>query len=276
MMVKMSELFGGNNGREFVTHLHTQGEQITEIHISAGDFIDALQIRFTNALGQPDSLPFVGGKGGETFLFALDEDEYLVGISGRSGDFVDQIQFHTNKRVSPAYGGKGGDVFALYASEGEEVAGFFGRAGWFVDSIGIATRPLHQPETAATQSIPQRTNEALNAALSYVQEKVADAQTKTADAISQVTGEVKLKELQAIEGIGPKISQLLADQGVVDLAALAETQVERLQEILGEAGARYKLADPSTWPEQAKVGVGKGLKALKSFQQSLKGGRKVD
>ena len=274
MLVKMSELLGGTGGREFVAHLHTHGEQITEIHIAAGDLVDALQIVFTNALGQPDSLPIIGGSGGERFIFTLDEDEYLVGISGRYGDYIDQIQFHTNKRNSPTYGGNGGQVFSLYAADGDEVAGLFGRAGWYVDSVGIATRPLVQPDT--TPSVSQRANSAVNAALGYVQGKVVEAQTKTAEVIAKATGEVNLKELQAIEGIGPKISQVLADQGIPNLSALAQTQVDRLQEILSEAGARYKLADPSTWPEQAKIGVSDGMKALKGFQQTLKGGRKSD
>ena len=274
MLVKMSELIGGTGGREFVTHLHTHGEQITEIHIAAGDFVDALQLVFTNALGQPDSLPVIGGSGGERFVFALDENEYLVGISGRYGTYLDQIQFHTNKRNSPTYGGRGGQQFSLYADDGYEVAGLFGRAGWYIDSIGIATRPLVQPEI--TPSVSQRANSAVNAALGYVQGKVVEAQTKTAEVIAKATGEVNLKELQAVEGIGPKISQVLADHGVHNLATLAQTQVERLQEILSEAGARYKLADPATWPEQAKIGVSDGMKALKGFQKSLKGGRKSD
>ena len=283
MLVKMSDMFGGNGGREFVTHLHTHGEQISEIRVAAGDFVDGLQIVFTNALGQPDELPIVGGDGGTRADFVLDEDEYLVGISGRYGDFIDQIQFHTNKRVSPVYGGSGGDVFSLYAAEGEEVAGFFGRAGWFIDAIGIATRPIEKPEAAP--SMAEKATGAMTAALGFVQEKVAEAQgkvvekvaevqEKAAEVVEKVTREAKPKDLQKIEGIGPKISQILVAKGIVDLTALAETGVEQLQAILKDAGSRYKLADPTTWPEQAKIGADEGMKALKAFQATLKGGRK--
>lgn len=38
-----------------------------------------------------------------------DEDEYLIGVSGRAGWYVDSLRFHTNKRVSAVYGGAGGD-----------------------------------------------------------------------------------------------------------------------------------------------------------------------
>ncbi|NET74155.1 MAG: hypothetical protein F6K62_25470 [Sphaerospermopsis sp. SIO1G2] len=50
--------------------------------------------------------------------------------------------------------------------------------------------------------------------------------------------------------------------------------MDKLNAILQDAGSRYKLADPSTWPEQAKVGVDEGMKALKAFQNQLKGGRR--
>lgn len=264
MLVKMSDMVGGRGGREFVTHLHTHGENIKEIYVSAGDFVDSLQIVFENALGQPDALAKAGGNGGRHFVFVLDEDEYLVSVTGSAGDFVDQIQFHTNKKSSPVYGGQGGTPFEFRATEGEEIAGFFGRAGWFIDSLGVATRPLDIPES------PKTVTETVTAAVEYVQEKVNDVK----ETIEQAVREAKPKDLQKIEGIGPKISHILVENGIPDLTALAETQVDNLRDILKDAGSRYKLADPSTWPEQAKVGVDDGMKALKAFQKQLKGGRR--
>ena len=78
MRVKMSDMVGGGGGHEFVSHLHTHSENIKEIYVSAGDFVDSLQIVFENALGQPDALGKVGGNGGRHFLFSLDEDEHLT------------------------------------------------------------------------------------------------------------------------------------------------------------------------------------------------------
>ena len=262
MLVKMSNLVGGDGGREFTSYLHTNGESIKAIHISAGDFIDGFQIVFETAIGQPDALPRVGGDGGRHFEFPLDEDEHLVSVTGRAGDFIDQIQFHTNKKSSAVYGGPGGEPFTLSAADGEEIAGFFGRSGWFIDSLGIATRPIAPPAPTVTETV--------TAALGYVQEMVSDAK----ETIEQVVREAKPKDLQKIEGIGPKISHILVENGIPDLAVLAETQVDKLKDILKDAGSRYKLADPSTWPEQAKVGVDEGMKALKAFQSQLKGGRR--
>ncbi|MCB0054383.1 MAG: hypothetical protein KDE24_33100, partial [Caldilinea sp.] len=74
-------------------------------------------------------------------LFVLDSDEYLVGISGTSGQYVDNIRFHTNKRDSELFGGRGGDnSFSFMADAGSQVIGFFGRADWYLDAIGVLVK----------------------------------------------------------------------------------------------------------------------------------------
>ena len=59
-------------------------------------------------------------------------------------------------------------------------------------------------------------------------------------------------DLTRIKGIGPKMAGLLHKAGIQTLAQLAETEAAVLQEIVDEAGSRYRLADPTTWPSQAK------------------------
>ncbi len=56
--------------------------------------------------------------------------------------------------------------------------------------------------------------------------------------------------LKLISGIGPKIETLLKDNGITTFAQLAETEVSRLDAMLDEAD--LYMADPSTWPEQAR------------------------
>jgi predicted flap endonuclease-1-like 5' DNA nuclease len=83
----------------------------------------------------------------------------------------------------------------------------------------------------------------------------------------------RLKDLERVEGIGPKIAELLVEHDIHDLADLAAAPVERLREILAGAGRRFRLADPTTWPEQAALGA-KGLwDDLAALQTRLKGGR---
>ena len=78
-------------------------------------------------------------------------------------------------------------------------------------------------------------------------------------------------DLALIEGIGPKISRLLQDSGIRTFPQLAESSVERLQRILDQA--RLRLADPGTWPEQARLAAAGDWEALSVLQSSLKGGR---
>jgi len=271
MSVEISSQFGGQGGQEFIIHLQEDSERIVAIQGTAGDFVDAFQIISLNAAGQYSELDVVGGSGGQQFLFELNDGEYLTGISGRYAGFIDQIQFHTNLRTSPIYGGAGGQKFSLRAPAGAEVVGFAGRADWYIDAIAIVTRPLAAPSVVETAT--EAVTKTIVAAQELVAEKVADVKEKAAEVVAAVR-EAKPKDLQKIEGIGPKISHILVENGIPDLAALADTQVDSLKGILKDAGSRYKLADPTTWPEQAKVGVDEGMKALKAFQAKLKGGRR--
>lgn len=80
--------------------------------------------------------------------------------------------------------------------------------------------------------------------------------------------------LQRIEGIGPKINQVLHAAGVLTFAQLAASPVERLQAILDAAGIS-RVNDPATWAEQAGYIVRGDLGGLQALQESLKGGRRA-
>jgi predicted flap endonuclease-1-like 5' DNA nuclease len=80
--------------------------------------------------------------------------------------------------------------------------------------------------------------------------------------------------LQRIEGIGPKIASILRAAGIMTFAQLAASDVDRLREILTEAGIA-RLADPTTWPEQASLAAEGKWEALESMQDGLVGGRRV-
>ncbi len=84
----------------------------------------------------------------------------------------------------------------------------------------------------------------------------------------------KPDDLKRIEGIGPKIAELLNAAGITTFAQLAQTDVETLRQILVKAGRRFALASPETWPEQAALAAKGDWDALKRLQDSLKGGRR--
>ncbi len=59
-------------------------------------------------------------------------------------------------------------------------------------------------------------------------------------------------DLTRINGIGPKVASLLNENGLTTFAQLAQTDVSQIKAILERAGSRYRLLDPTTWPEQAR------------------------
>ena len=81
-------------------------------------------------------------------------------------------------------------------------------------------------------------------------------------------------DLILIEGIGPKINELLNKAGIVSFAQLAATSLQRLNQILDAAGPRFRLADPQTWPEQAALARDGKWEAFQALQGTLKAGRR--
>ncbi len=58
-------------------------------------------------------------------------------------------------------------------------------------------------------------------------------------------------DLTRVVGIGPAIARHLNAGGITTWSQLAATEVEALQAILEEAGPRFRIHDPSRWPDQA-------------------------
>jgi predicted flap endonuclease-1-like 5' DNA nuclease len=419
---------GGNGGKPFENYDIPDDARVTAVHVFAEWVVNAVQLEYVQSDGRGGGRPPIGGLGGQHFVFTLEEDEYLTGISGYAGWYVDSVCFHTNKRMSPLFGGAGGErEFSFDAPPGHEIAGLFGRSDWHIDALGINLRPLAaRPEPAAgtdeleaddsdhapwmeivsqgepidasvalrrrkinsQEELDALEDEAVAEAIAafesreegegvvdvavYTQvsgdeagdetvavvmavaaetenlELVGDDLVETAvmvvddianeddiaaleaeaaegavEALQEEMGESeddlditiytgvseedgqnyaavvaiatkvaappaasapetpakgekrppRLKDLERVEGIGPKIAELLVEHNIHDLADLAAAPVERLREILAGAGRRFRLADPTTWPEQAALGA-KGLwDDLAALQTRLKGGR---
>jgi predicted flap endonuclease-1-like 5' DNA nuclease len=77
-------------------------------------------------------------------------------------------------------------------------------------------------------------------------------------------------DLTAIDGIGPKISGILGEDGITTFEQLAACDVDYLQQLLADAGV---AASAETWPEQAAVAATGDLDALHALQARLKKNR---
>jgi predicted flap endonuclease-1-like 5' DNA nuclease/cell division protein FtsL len=98
---------------------------------------------------------------------------------------------------------------------------------------------------------------------------------QAATQLSEVSPSLQLSsdDLKIIEGVGPKIAQLLQAAGIFSFAQLAKTDADRLREILLAAGERYRIHDPTTWPEQADLCAKGEWEQLKVLQDRLNAGR---
>lgn len=83
-------------------------------------------------------------------------------------------------------------------------------------------------------------------------------------------------DLKEIEGIGPRIEKVLNSEQIFRFAELASATPERLKGILAEAGPRFRLHDPTSWPEQASLARDGKWQELRKLQEELLGGQKPE
>ena len=107
-----------------------------------------------------------------------------------------------------------------------------------------------------------------------VAEVVAQPAAKKSSSITLPSGKkVKQDDLKLVEGIGPKIEELMHAAGITTWAELAAAPIEKLEEILDEAGPRFRIHDPATWGKQAAMADAGQWEELETYQDELKGGR---
>ncbi len=86
----------------------------------------------------------------------------------------------------------------------------------------------------------------------------------------EVKEKKQVDNLTLINGIGPVISDVLVSNGVNSFTKLSKLQPDQILEILQKQ--KIRLANPDTWPKQAKLAASNEWEALKVFQDSLKKG----
>ncbi|MBN2337078.1 MAG: hypothetical protein JXP48_00950 [Acidobacteria bacterium] len=133
---------GGTGGQQFADRQVPLGARISQVRIRTGRYVDSIQAVYTLPGGSLYEGPLYGGTGGTLNVLELAANEYITGISGRAGNYVDSIVVHTNRRSFPAYGGSGGrQAFRLEVPAGNQALGFTGRAARYLDAIGLGYAP---------------------------------------------------------------------------------------------------------------------------------------
>ena len=95
----------------------------------------------------------------------------------------------------------------------------------------------------------------------------------TAAAASVLGKKIKFDDLTVVEGIGPKIAELCSGIGVTTWQGLAAAEVADLQSMLDDAGSRFQMHKPASWPEQAALLATGKWAEFKELTNSLSGGK---
>ena len=80
-------------------------------------------------------------------------------------------------------------------------------------------------------------------------------------------------DLTILEGIGPKVAQILTEAGYASFADLAKADHVEVDKILD--ANKLQMLDSAGWIDQAKLAAAGDMEGLAKLQDELKGGRKA-
>ena len=125
---------------------------------------------------------------------------------------------------------------------------------------------------ATEEQKSNRTRRSRRAAGRKVEETTAEVvETPTEEPVAEAAPAAD--DLALVEGIGPKIAEVLTSAGIATFAQLADASPATIREILDNAGSQFASHDPGTWPQQAALARDGKFDELKALQDELNGGR---
>ena len=218
---------------------------------------------------------------GQQFKVAKDQKVFVHRLPGEAGDKVsfDKVLLLDDGKVTigaPAIKGAGVTAKILGHLKGDKVIVFKKkrRKGYRVknghrqylteiqiDSIAVSGHTPDKTDDKATKKVTPKKEAKKPVAKKEAVKETAPKKKAT-----------KADDLKKVEGIGPKIAGVFADAGIDTFAKLAETDVEKLKEILAAAGPRYASKNPTSWPKQAKMAAEGKWDELKVWQDNVSGG----
>lgn len=133
-----------------------------------------------------------------------------------------------------------------------------------------APKPAPAPKAAPAPDTTVQAAAAIPAA------KPAPAPKAASSKIELPSGKkIKQDDLKVVEGIGPKIEGLLHDIDIKTWRELADAPEAKVQQMLDDAGPRYRIHSPSTWAKQAALAADAKWAELEKLQDELDGGKEV-
>ncbi|KAG1650260.1 Formate dehydrogenase, cytochrome b556(fdo) subunit [Nymphon striatum] len=126
-------------------------------------------------------------------------------------------------------------------------------------SSNLDTQAADTPTSSSTSSSSEssstvaKSSIAAGAVAAAASEAVSSSEEKTKTASSNNGSSSKGDNLKKIEGIGPKIEEVLYAAGFKRYEDIQNSNRDALKEVLNAAGSRYKMHEPKSWPAQAEL-----------------------
>lgn len=168
------------------------------------------------------------------------------------------------------------------AAHRKKVAGVAKAVAKPVETATDEHKPQAEEQKSFADSVEQTTVESLTetaapaaeeAAPEVKEEAAAPVVEETPAPIVEEAAPAESDDLKTIEGIGPKIAELLNKSGINTFAELAAATPESIKETLSKAEGNFGSHDPGTWPAQAKMAADGEWDKLKAWQDELDGGK---
>jgi ribosomal protein L13 len=131
------------------------------------------------------------------------------------------------------------------------------------------TLPNVKPKVAVeVPTIKAPKAEKIEAPKAIASEVIETKEVKASKAVKSTGND----DLKIVEGIGPKIAELLNTAGIMTFADLASSEVTKLEEILTAAGPKFSIHQPTTWAQQAALARDGKFEELEALKKELDGG----
>ncbi len=138
---------------------------------------------------------------------------------------------------------------------------------------GKIQEKVQETKEKIQETIEEVTEEAPKVEVEEIEEVEVSTPAEAINVVAPKAEKAGLPEdLKIVEGIGPKIEEILQGVGIKTWDQLAKTSPAQLSSILLTAGSRYKSHNPSTWPKQARMAADGQWDELKAWQDELDGG----
>lgn len=137
-----------------------------------------------------------------------------------------------------------------------------------------APAPAAEETPAAEPEAKEETKE--EAPVEEVKEEAAAAVEEVKEVAPPIVEEKPATDdLKKIEGVGPKLAEVLNTGGINTFADLAAKSPEEVKTVLENAEGNFAMHDPTTWPKQAQLAADGKWDELKALQDELDGGKET-